>query len=41
MLPYFDFGVEGYIHTYHSRFIPEGVAEASEIFLWDAHILSK
>jgi hypothetical protein len=22
-------------HTYHSRFIPEGVAEASKIFLWD------
>jgi type III secretion system FlhB-like substrate exporter len=22
-----------YIHTYHSRFIPEGVAEASQIFL--------
>jgi hypothetical protein len=21
-----------YIHTYHSRFIPEGVAEASQIF---------
>jgi hypothetical protein len=21
-----------YIHTYHSRFIPEGVAEASRIF---------
>jgi hypothetical protein len=24
-----------YIHTYHSRFIPEGVAEASQIFLGD------
>jgi hypothetical protein len=22
-----------YIHTYHSRFIPVGVAEASQIFL--------
>jgi hypothetical protein len=22
-----------YIHTYHSRYIPEGVAEASQIFL--------
>jgi hypothetical protein len=28
-----------YIHTYHSRFIPEGVAEASQIFLRDAHVL--
>jgi hypothetical protein len=26
------------IHTYHSRFIPEGVAEASQIFLRDAHV---
>jgi hypothetical protein len=24
-----------YIHTYHSRFIPEGVAEVSQIFLRD------
>jgi hypothetical protein len=24
-----------YIHTYHSRFIPEGVAEVSQIFLQD------
>jgi hypothetical protein len=24
------------IHTYHSRFIPKGVAEASQIFLQDA-----
>jgi hypothetical protein len=30
-----------YIHTYHSRFIPEGVAEASQIFLRDAHVLPK
>jgi hypothetical protein len=30
-----------YIHTYHSRFIPEGVAEASQIFLRDAHVLLK
>jgi hypothetical protein len=29
------------IHTHHSRFIPEGVAEASQIFLRDAHILPK
>jgi hypothetical protein len=28
-------------HTYHSRFIPEGVAEASQIFLRDAHVLPK
>jgi hypothetical protein len=26
---------------YHSRFVPEGVAVASQIFLRDAHILSK
>jgi hypothetical protein len=30
-----------YIHTYYSRFIPEGVAEASKIFLRDAHVLPK
>jgi hypothetical protein len=30
-----------YIHTYHSRFILEGVAEASQIFLRDAHVLPK
>jgi hypothetical protein len=30
-----------YIHTYHSRFIPEGVAEASQIFLRDTHVLPK
>jgi hypothetical protein len=32
-----------YIHirTYHSRLIPEGVAEASQIFLRDAHVLPK
>jgi hypothetical protein len=29
------------IHTYHSRFIPEGVAEASTIFLRDAHDIPK
>jgi hypothetical protein len=29
------------IHTYQSRFIPEGVAEASQIFLRDAHVLPK
>jgi hypothetical protein len=30
-----------YIHTYHSRFIPEGVAEVSQIFLRDTHLLPK
>jgi hypothetical protein len=28
-----------HIHTYHPRFIPKGVAEASQIFLRDAHVL--
>jgi hypothetical protein len=27
--------------TYHSRFIPEGVAEASQVFLRDAYVLSE
>jgi hypothetical protein len=30
-----------YIHTYHSRFIPEKVAEVSQIFLRDTHVLPK
>jgi hypothetical protein len=30
-----------YIHTYHSRFIPEGVAEVTQIFFRDTHVLSK
>jgi hypothetical protein len=30
-----------YIHTYHSRFIPEGVAESSQIFLQDTHVSPK
>jgi hypothetical protein len=30
-----------YINTYHSRFIPEGVAELSQIFLRDTYVLSK
>jgi hypothetical protein len=30
-----------YIHTYYSRVIPEGVAEASQIFLQDTHVLPK
>jgi hypothetical protein len=30
-----------YIGTYHSRFIPEGIAEVSQIFLRDTHVLPK
>jgi hypothetical protein len=30
-----------YIHTYYSRFIPDGAPEASQIFLRDAHVLPK
>jgi hypothetical protein len=30
-----------YIHTYHSRFIPEVVAEVSQIFLRDTDVLPK
>jgi hypothetical protein len=29
------------LHTYHSSFIPEGVAEASQIFLRNAQVLPK
>jgi hypothetical protein len=29
------------IFTYHSRFIPKGVAKASQIFLRDTHVLPK
>jgi hypothetical protein len=29
------------LHTYHSRFIPEGVAEVSQIFLRGTHVLPK
>jgi hypothetical protein len=29
------------IHTYHLHFIPEGVAEATQMFLRDAHDLPK
>jgi hypothetical protein len=29
------------IYTYHSRFVPEGVVEASQIFFRDAHVLPK
>jgi hypothetical protein len=30
-----------YIHKYHSRFIPKGIAEVSQIFHQDANILTK
>jgi hypothetical protein len=30
-----------FIHTYHSRLVAEGVAEVSQIFLRDAHLLPK
>jgi hypothetical protein len=30
-----------YTHTYHSRFIPEEVAEVSQIFLRDTHVSPK
>jgi hypothetical protein len=30
-----------YIYTYHWHFIPEGVAEVSQIFLRDTHVLPK
>jgi hypothetical protein len=30
-----------YIHTFHSRFIPEGVADASQILFWATHVLPK
>jgi hypothetical protein len=33
--------VEMAVYTYRSRFTPEGVAEASQIFLRDAHVLPK
>jgi hypothetical protein len=36
-----DTGSKLSIHTYHSRFIPEGVAEVSQIFLRDTHVLPK
>jgi hypothetical protein len=41
----FDFSANAHeirdIHTYHSRLIPEGVAEVSQIFLRDTHVLPK
>jgi hypothetical protein len=33
--------VHTYIHTYRSRIIPEGIAEVSQIFLRDTHVLPK
>jgi hypothetical protein len=33
--------INTYIHTYHSRFIPEGVAEVSQIFFRDTYVLPK
>jgi hypothetical protein len=30
-----------YIHTYHPRLIPKGVAEAFQILLRDAHVFPK
>jgi ABC-type multidrug transport system ATPase subunit len=29
------------IHTYHARFVPEGVAESSQVLLREAHVLAK
>jgi hypothetical protein len=39
LLNIFESLIFTYIH--HSRFIPEGVAEVSQIFLRDTHVLSK
>jgi hypothetical protein len=33
--------IHTYIHTYHSRLIPEGVAAVSQIFLRNTHVLPK
>jgi hypothetical protein len=30
-----------FLHAYHSRFIPEEVAKASQIILRDAHVIPK
>jgi hypothetical protein len=38
---YTEISLNHSLHTYHSRLIPEGVAEASQIFLRDAHVLPK
>jgi hypothetical protein len=34
-------GFSLYIHTYHSRFIHDGLAEISQVFLRDTHVLPK
>jgi hypothetical protein len=36
----FNLGMFTYIHTYHSRFIPEAEAEVFQIFR-DSHVLTK
>jgi hypothetical protein len=33
--------IHTYLQTYHSRFIPEGIAKVSQIFLRDTHVLPK
>jgi hypothetical protein len=33
--------IHNIIHTYHSRSISEGVAEASQTFVQDTHVLPK
>jgi hypothetical protein len=38
--PKYCYDIHRYIHRYHSRFIPEGVAEVSQIFLRDTQIIS-
>jgi amino acid permease len=40
-LSYTSFYTFKYIHTYYSRFIPERVAEVSQIFLRDTLVLPK
>jgi hypothetical protein len=39
--PFPIINIHTYIHTYHSRFIPEGVSAVSQIFLRDTHVLPK
>jgi hypothetical protein len=38
---FLDLDIFLYKYTYQSRFFPEGLAEASQIFLRDAHALQK
>jgi hypothetical protein len=40
LFDFFTF-IQTYIHTYHSRVIPEGVAEVSQIFLQETNVLPK